>query len=38
MIEAMRIALGNLSFDALASGPEGGEPVLLLHAGSAPFP
>jgi pimeloyl-ACP methyl ester carboxylesterase len=31
MITAMRIALGDLSFDALATGPEGGEPVLLLH-------
>jgi pimeloyl-ACP methyl ester carboxylesterase len=31
MIEAMRIKLGNLSFDALAAGPKNGEPVLLLH-------
>jgi pimeloyl-ACP methyl ester carboxylesterase len=31
MIEAMRITLSDLSFDALAAGPEGGGPVLLLH-------
>lgn len=31
MITAMHIKLGGLSFDALAAGPEGGEPVLLLH-------
>jgi pimeloyl-ACP methyl ester carboxylesterase len=31
MITAMRITLGDLSFDALAAGPAGGEPVLLLH-------
>ena len=31
MITAMHITLGDLSFDALAAGPEGGEPVLLLH-------
>jgi pimeloyl-ACP methyl ester carboxylesterase len=29
MIEAMRITLGDLRFDALAAGPAGGEPVLL---------
>jgi pimeloyl-ACP methyl ester carboxylesterase len=31
MIEAMRITLGDLSFDALAAGPEGDKPILLLH-------
>jgi pimeloyl-ACP methyl ester carboxylesterase len=30
-IAAMRIALGDLSFDALVAGPDGGAPVLLLH-------
>ena len=30
-IAAMRIALGDLSFDALVAGPDGGGRVLLLH-------
>ena len=30
-IEPIRLTLGSLTFDALLAGPEGGEPVVLLH-------
>ncbi len=31
MTEQLRIPIDDLTFDAIADGPEGGEPVLLLH-------
>lgn len=30
-IETMQISVGELTFDAYAAGPQGGEPVILLH-------